>query len=69
MFAMFKQFFTAITVLFMAAEKSANAVNHLATWGEEKAAAFADEARIERAKSLAVLKADLKAVEAKATKP
>jgi hypothetical protein len=48
MFAMFKQLFAAITVLFMAFEKQANAVNHLSTWAEESAGAFADEARIMR---------------------
>lgn len=68
MFAMFKQFFMAITVLFMAAEKSAKAIDHLATWSEETAGAFADEARIERAKKLANLKAELKVIESKQPK-
>ena len=65
MFAMFKQLFSAITLFFVATEKVASASNHLATWADETAAAFADEARIERQKKLANLKADLKAVEAK----
>ena len=68
MFAMFKQLFMSITVFFVALEKSANAVNHLATWGEETAASFADEARIERAKKLANLNADLVKIES-TTKP
>lgn len=68
MFAMFKQLFSAITLFFVATEKVASASNHLATWADETAAAFADEARIERQKKLANLKADLKAVEAKQAK-
>jgi LytS/YehU family sensor histidine kinase len=68
MFAMFKQLFTAITLYFKAAEKTASAVNHLADWAEETAAAFADEARIERQKKLAMLKSELKAIESKQPK-
>lgn len=57
MFAMFKQFFLAITSLFVAADKTANALVHLSTWAEESAGAFADQARIERqAKMNAMLK-------------
>ena len=63
MFNMFKQLFSAITLFFVATEKIASASNHLATWADETAAAFSDEARIERQKKLAKLKADLKAVE------
>ena len=63
MFNMFKQLFSAITLFFVATEKLASASNHLATWADETAAAFSDEARIERQKKLAKLKADLKAVE------
>ena len=63
MFNMFKQLFSAITLFFVATEKLASASNHLATWADESAAAFSDEARIERQKKLAKLKADLKAVE------
>lgn len=48
MFAMFKQLFLAITSLFVAADKAANALVHLSTWAEESAGAFADEARISR---------------------
>lgn len=43
-----KQLFTAVTVFFMAFEKMAQATNHLATWSEETAASFSDEARIMR---------------------
>ena len=68
MFAMFKQLFLTITLFFVAVEKVASATNHLATWSDETAAAFADEARIERQKKLAILKADLKAVENKPAK-
>ena len=63
-----RQLFAAITVLFTAAEHSANAVNHLAIWGEETAAAFSDEARSKRNQQLAILKAELRAVENKAAK-
>ena len=66
MFAMFKQLFLTITLFFVAVEKVASATNHLATWSDETAAAFADEARIERQKKLAKLKSELKSVESKA---
>lgn len=48
MFAMFKQFFNALTAFGFALEKGANATVHLGTWAEESAGAFADEARIQR---------------------
>lgn len=48
MFNMFKQLFSAFTTFFLALEKVAQASNHLATWSEETAGAFADEARIQR---------------------
>lgn len=67
MFAMFKQLFSAITLFFVATEKLASASNHLATWADETSAAFADEARIERQKKLANLRAELKAVESKSS--
>ena len=54
---MLTQLFTAMTKYFLAFEKSANATVHLATWAEESAGAFADEARIQRqAKMNAMLK-------------
>ena len=59
MFAMFRQFFATITLFFIATEKIASASNHLATWADESAGAFADEARITRATKLSTLNADL----------
>lgn len=50
--------FTAITVLFGAAEKGAKAIDHLAEWSEETAGAFADAARVKRAKDLKALQAE-----------
>ena len=58
-FQAINQLFAAITVLFMAGEKTANAVNHLATWAEESAGAFADEARVQRAAKLNKLNKEL----------
>jgi hypothetical protein len=52
MFTAIKQFFRAITVLFMALEKNANAINHLSTWCEESAGGFADKSRAERQKDM-----------------
>jgi hypothetical protein len=40
--------FSAMTVLFGAFAKMAGAVDHLASWSEETAGAFSDEARAER---------------------
>lgn len=48
MFAMFTQLFSFITKLFSACEKGASAIDHLGTWADESAGAFADEARITR---------------------
>lgn len=62
MFIMFKQLFAAFTMYFFAFEKIAKTANNFADWAEESSAAFADEARIERAKKLAKLKAELKEV-------
>ena len=60
MFNMFNQFFTAITVFFTALEKLAKATNHLSTWAEESAGAFADEARVQRQAKLNALNAQAK---------
>ena len=60
MFRMFNQLWAAFTVLFVGFEKVANAANHLSTWAEESAGAFADEARIHRQQKLAALKAQTK---------
>lgn len=48
MFKMFAQLFSAVTVFFGATEKLANAANHIAGWAEDSAAAFEDEARVQR---------------------
>lgn len=60
--AMFKQLWTMLTVLFLAGErlssalgKTANALDHLGTWCDESAGAFADQARIEREQKKALL--------------
>lgn len=55
MFRMFTQLFAAITMLFQSFEKLALASNHLSTWAEESAGAFADEARVLRAAKLNAL--------------
>lgn len=46
--AMFTQFFAFFTQLFSAAEKTASSLNHLATWADEAAGTFEDEARHKR---------------------
>ena len=51
------QILAAITKLGSAAEKTASALDHLAGWGDDTAAAFADEAKVERQKKLAILNA------------
>ena len=43
-----EQLFTAFTVLFSAAEKTAKSLDNLAGWAEEGSAAFKDEAAINR---------------------
>lgn len=40
--------FSALTTLFGAFNKGASAVDHLASWADETAGAFSDEARQER---------------------
>ena len=59
-----KQMFTMITVLFAAGESLANATKHLADTAEFTAAAFSDDARVRRAKALAIMEAELTVVEA-----
>lgn len=56
MFNMFRQMFLALQTLFSAAEKSAKALEHLATWAEEAAGTYADEARFERQERIAAAK-------------
>ncbi len=48
MFAMLKQLFAALTVLFGATEKFANAFNEIAIWSEEEAQAFNRKSRLQR---------------------
>ena len=48
MFAMFTRIFSSISVWFLAFEKLGSAANHIGTWTDESAGAFADEARIQR---------------------
>lgn len=46
--AAFTAFFAFIQQMFSAAEKGASALNHLATWADEAAGTFEDEARHKR---------------------
>ena len=55
MFKMFNQLFSALFVLFSAAEKAAKSLDNLASIGEEMSGAYADEQRIARAAKLAAL--------------
>lgn len=48
MFNMFNQFFAMLSTLFSAGEKGAKALDHLASWSEDTAASFKDEAAITR---------------------
>lgn len=52
---MLQAFFRALTKLASALERTASAGDHLAGWMDDTAATFADQARIEREKKLAVL--------------
>lgn len=61
-----KQFFNAITLLFAAAEKISSTALILSTVGEDTALMYSDEARINRAKQLAKLNAELQVSEAAA---
>ena len=56
MFKMFRQMFLALQTLFSAAEKGAKALEHLASWAEEAAGTYADEARFERQERIAAAK-------------
>lgn len=57
MFAAIKQFFSMITVLFSAGERTAKALDNMAAWAEESSGQFNDTARSERAIKLAIHKA------------
>lgn len=48
MFAMFTRLFAMFETLFAAGEKGAKALDHLASWSEDTAGAFNDEAKIQR---------------------
>lgn len=63
MFNMFKQMFTALTIFFVSLEKVAKASEHLSTWAEETAGAFADEARIQRQQKLNAMLKESKVTE------
>jgi CBS domain containing-hemolysin-like protein len=56
----FVQFFTMITTLFSAGNRTANALNHLAGVAEDTAAQYSDEARIKRQKQAAELEESLR---------
>ena len=58
MFRMLTQLWSAFTVFFISLEKVAKATNHLATWAEESAGSFADEARVQRQAKLNALNAE-----------
>jgi hypothetical protein len=62
----FRQFLSALTKLFSAAEKVASAADHLGTWCDESAGAFADQAREDRLKRRIAIK-ELEASESKVT--
>jgi len=75
----FTAFFAFFTQLFSAAERGASALNHIATWADEAAGTFEDEARHnrnERVKQMmkeagitALPKADAKTPSTKLAKP
>lgn len=60
MFAAIKQFFSMITVLFSAGERTAKALDNMAAWAEESSGQFNDMARNERALKLEIHKAKFK---------
>lgn len=64
MFKMFNQFFSMLSMFFAGLEKFASAFNHLGGWGEETAAAFADEARVNRKAQMNALRAEHNLTEA-----
>jgi hypothetical protein len=52
---MLQQIFSMFTKLASAGEKAASALDHLGGWTDDTAAAFADQARVEREQKLAIL--------------
>lgn len=63
-----RQFFGMCSTLCSAGEHSAKALEHLAITAEETAGAYCDEARLNRAKQLKALEADLVVAEKQATR-
>lgn len=63
MFAMLKQFFSMITVLFSAGERVAKAADNMASWAEETSGQFNDVARAERKQKLAIHNAKMKLID------
>ncbi len=57
---MFKSFNAFVTTLFTALNSFAQALGHIASWTEESAGAFADEARTNRAAQQIELNKQLK---------
>ena len=57
MFKAIGQMFQALFILFSAAEKGAQSLDNLAGYAEEASRSFTEEARIEREKKLAAMKA------------
>ncbi len=63
-----RQLFNAMSTLFSAMDHGAKAIEHLAVTAEETAGAYCDEARVNRAKQLKQLDAELAAADKAAAK-
>ncbi len=61
--AAFTAFFLFITKMFSAAEKTASALDHLATWADEAAGTFEDEARFKRQERIKEMMAEAQITE------
>lgn len=59
---MFQQFFSMISMFFSAGERIASASNHMATYLDQSAQSFAEQAEVERKRTLALALQDLKEV-------
>lgn len=66
---MFNAFFAFLTQLFSAAERSASALNHLATWADEAAGTFEDVARHDRNEKIKAMMAAAQITELPKAKP
>lgn len=64
--AAFNAFFSFFATLFIAANRGATALDHMAQWAEEEAKAFNDQSAVERKARLDKIKAELKALPSKA---